>query len=253
MTDSAAAHPLTTPTFWDEFWDKAELPSFPDPAKRYERCFLDLFESLISPAPGRTIFEAGCAPGMWLSYFHRRFGYRPFGIDTSPKGIELTRRNFDLLGVPGQVDAADFLTYDPGRRFDAVMSLGFIEHFAEPGPVLRRHVDLLAPGGLLILEVPNLTGLNAWLSTGELLAAHNQSVMSIPFFREFAERHGLHTIHLGYIGGFEPDNLGPERSALGKRAMLKALRLLRRLPGSGRLQCPYWSAFLIGIFRKADV
>lgn len=252
MTGETDGRPLTRPEFWDEFWGGVRLPALPDPAKRYERCFLEVFERHVPPGAGRTVFEAGCAPGMWLSYFHRRFGYAPFGVDSSPRGVELTRRNFQLLGVPGEVASGDFLAYNPGRSFDVVMSLGFVEHFDDPEPVLQKHLELLAPRGLLILEVPNLTGLNAWLQTPELMASHNQALMDPGAFSEFARRNGLETLFLSHIGGFEPDNLGPERSAYGKRVVLKALRLLRSLPFAGRLQSPRFSAFLLGIFRRRD-
>jgi len=37
--------------------------------------------------------------------------------------------------------------------------LGFIEHFDEPVGVVVRHLDLLKPGGILLLGVPNYGGI----------------------------------------------------------------------------------------------
>jgi hypothetical protein len=74
--------------------------------------------------------------------------------------------------------------------------------------------------------------------------------MSLGFFREAAARLGLETLRLGYAGGFEPDLVGPEPGELLKRAVLKGLRLLRSLPGAGRLDSPLFSGFIIGLFRK---
>lgn len=243
-------HPLTEPAFWDQFWGSVRLPAVPDPAKRYERCFIDFLDKHLAPAAGSRAFEVGCAPGLWLAHLARRFGYEPFGCDTSPRGVELTRENFKLLGLAGHVEECDLLAYRAERPFDLVFSFGFIEHFADSAPILAKHLELLKPGGLLVLEVPNLTGLNAWLSSPETLAAHNPAVMNEPFFRSFAREADLETLALRYIGGFEPDNLGPERSAWLKRAALKGLRQIIKVPGAGEWDSPHWSGFLIGLFRK---
>lgn len=244
------ALPLTDPVFWDKFWGSVRLPATADPDKRYERCFIDFFDNHLHPGPGERVFEAGCAPGLWLAHLARRFGYAPHGCDTSPRGVELTRENFKLLGLSGDIAECDLLAYRPERPFDLVLSFGFIEHFADPLPILAKHLELLKPGGLLVLEVPNLTGINAWLSAPDFMAAHNQAVMSRAFFESFAREAGLETLSLRYIGGFEPDNLGPPRSALFRRAVLKTLRQVRKLPGMGTLDSPHWSGFLLGLFRK---
>jgi SAM-dependent methyltransferase len=245
---NAQERPLTEPAFWDDFWKGVTLPSLPDETKRYDRCFVELFDRYFPKDPSKTVFEAGCAPGAWLAFLHKRYGYAPVGCETSPKGAALTRENFKQLGVPGTLLEEDLMTLKAGP-FDVLISLGFIEHFDDPSPVLKKHVELMKPGALLFMDVPNLTGLNAFLVTPELLAAHNQGVMNKAYFERFASDYGLETLFLGYVGGFEPDLLGPPRSALGKRVLLRALRELRRLPGTG-VDSPLWSGFLAGIFRK---
>ncbi len=244
------ALPLTDPAFWDQFWGSVRLPALPDSSRRYERCFIEFFDEHLPRAEGARAFEAGCAPGLWLAHLARRFGYAPSGCDTSPRGVALTRENFKLLGLAGEIAECDLLSYQPERPFDLVLSFGFIEHFSDPAPILAKHLELLKPGGLLVLEVPNLTGLNAWLQTPEFLAAHNPEVMRRDFLAAFAQRSGLETIFLDYFGGFEPDNLGPPRTALARRAALKILRQVRKLPGTGKLNSALWSGFILGLFRK---
>ncbi|MBI4679375.1 MAG: class I SAM-dependent methyltransferase [Elusimicrobia bacterium] len=223
--------PLTAPGFWDKFWAKTSLPARPDPAKSYERCYIDLFDAHFNADSTRTVFEAGCAPGMWLAHFHRRFGYQPYGCDTSQRGLALTEENFRLLGVRGNIAGCDLLSYAADKPFDVVLSINFIEHFENPEPILRKSAALLAPGGTLVLSVPNLTGLNAWLSRPEFLAAHNLGVMNKAHMRRLPSLLGLRTVFLDYIGGFEPDLVGPPKGAVLRRACLKALRLARRRHG----------------------
>jgi SAM-dependent methyltransferase len=56
---------------------------------------------------------------------------------------------------------ADIFSYAPGdRRWDVVGSFGLVEHFDDPAQVIRRHLELLVPGGYLVLAIPNHAGIN---------------------------------------------------------------------------------------------
>jgi SAM-dependent methyltransferase len=74
---------------------------------------------------------------------------------------EKARRFTDEVHV-GDVLAAPFA---PGR-FDVVTALHVLEHVPDPVRLVRRMVEWLAPGGLLIIEVPNAAGLGARLFQG---------------------------------------------------------------------------------------
>lgn len=132
------------------------------------------------------------------------------------------------------------------------MSYGFIEHFDDPQPIIQRHVELVKPGGTLILEVPNHRGLNRPLQDPELLRAHNLNTMTARFFRDLAKRHDLTIEFLEYIGGFEPANLNSRNRPLFYRLVHKGLSLARCLPGMDRLNSNLWSGFLMGIFRRSN-
>ena len=55
------------------------------------------------------------------------------------------------MHVPIDLRVEDFLqTTFPVRSFDLVCSLDVIEHFEDPRPMVRKHVELLKLGGKAI-------------------------------------------------------------------------------------------------------
>ena len=73
----------------------------------------------------------------------------------------------------------EFLSEYKGS-FDMVMSLGFIEHFTDVEKAVGIHLELLKPGGTLVVEIPNLSGINRMvfrLFNRELLEMHNLRIM----------------------------------------------------------------------------
>ncbi|HKT31128.1 MAG TPA: class I SAM-dependent methyltransferase [Gammaproteobacteria bacterium] len=135
---------------------------------------------------GQSVVEIGSAPGDFLVALHRHFGLVPYGIEYSPAGADLNRRAFATSGLdPGHVIEADFLAPETHTRyresFDIVLSRGFIEHFTDPTDVVAKHLSLLKPGGLLIVGIPNLRGLNyllSWIFDRHVVAMHNLSIMT---------------------------------------------------------------------------
>ena len=245
---------LTDSEFWDDFWASVTLPAVIDPNLSYERCLSDTFMRHLAPDPALQLFEVGCTPGRWLIWFAQTLGYQVSGCDLAPRGVSKTRENLALSGVQAEVCEGDFLTLQlPERAFDVVLSLGVIEHFDDPGPMLARHVRLLRPGGLLVLEVPNFTGLNYRLMRaarqGDLLEHHNLRIMNCPYFRRVAATFGLETRFLGYVGGFEPALFEMRGRPAWVKVIHKLLRTLRSLPGADHVNSPLFSAFLVGIFQ----
>ncbi|MFN2450833.1 MAG: class I SAM-dependent methyltransferase [Candidatus Dormibacteria bacterium] len=57
-------------------------------------------------------------------------------------------------GIDGRTGPAEEPPFEPGT-FDAVFAGEIVEHLAEPRKALRRWVELLRPGGRLIVTTPN--------------------------------------------------------------------------------------------------
>ncbi len=80
-------------------------------------------------------------------------------VDSSERVLTQARQRFERLALPGRYESADMLgALDVFRqRFDLALSSGVIEHFAgeERTRAIRAHYEVLRPGGLAIISVPN--------------------------------------------------------------------------------------------------
>lgn len=101
--------------------------------------------------------DVGCGSGGALGVA-RALGWQVAGIETDEAAAAKARRFTDDLHVGDVLDAPFAFA-----RFDVVTAFHVLEHLADPVAALRRMLDWLAPGGLLIVEVPNAGGLGARL------------------------------------------------------------------------------------------
>ena len=109
------------------------------------------------PKPGR-ILEAGCGLGRWVFYL-KGLGYDVSGIEYSQTAIAAVR-SFDPAApiAFGDVKKLDF----PDGHFQAMISLGVVEHFEEgPQQAIREAARVVAKGGILLISVPTINPLRA--------------------------------------------------------------------------------------------
>jgi 2-polyprenyl-3-methyl-5-hydroxy-6-metoxy-1,4-benzoquinol methylase len=215
---------------------------------------------VLKPA-GATIVEIGSAPGRILLEFHRRLGYSPYGIEYTSAGAEANRDAFRRNGLdPDRVIQADLFDQDRLRswrgRFDIVLSAGLIEHFKEPTIAIQRHVDLLAPSGLLVVTIPNLQGFNkalCQLSCPDRLAVHNLSIMNRAQWVSLFNELGLTPLYAGYYGVVDfglidgESRIGPYFLQAARIVNILLATGLRYLPESLRTESRIFSPYLIYI------
>jgi 2-polyprenyl-3-methyl-5-hydroxy-6-metoxy-1,4-benzoquinol methylase len=138
-----------------QFWDNAaaSFDDEPDHGLR-DPLVLDAWRRHLAgwlPAPGATILDTGCGTGS-LSCLLATMGHDVTGIDLSPAMI--ARAEAKALAAHQRVrfqvmDAAD-LQLSP-QQFDVILCRHLLWTLAEPGLVLQRWIQLLAPGGRLLL------------------------------------------------------------------------------------------------------
>ena len=119
-----------------------------DMAEYIGLCQLQTIEPLFRKylPKGGQILEAGCGRGRWVLYL-RGLGYDVAGIDLADSDLAAAR----AIDPSAPVERGDVLQAPfPDSSFDAVISLGVVEHF-EGGPrqALAEVRRLLKPQGLL--------------------------------------------------------------------------------------------------------
>lgn len=94
-----------------------------------------------------SILDVGCGDGLFFEKL-QRFG-RVEGIEMDPSGLRRDTPWADRIQV-GPFDQ----TFQPGKSFSLVLMLDVLEHVPDAAAAARRAVELLEPGGTLILTVP---------------------------------------------------------------------------------------------------
>jgi 2-polyprenyl-3-methyl-5-hydroxy-6-metoxy-1,4-benzoquinol methylase len=142
------------------------------------------------PLAGLAVLDVGCAHGWFLDAAKAR-GARTAGVEPEAAIIARMSPGHDVR--PGYFPGA----LAPGERFDALFFNDVFEHFPDPGACLDACRERLAPGGLLVLSLPNREGF--FYRVGALLAALG---LSGPFDRLWQA--GFKSPHLSY---FSPEDL----------------------------------------------
>jgi SAM-dependent methyltransferase len=102
------------------------------------------------PGPGR-ILDLGCGRGELLELFERQ-GWQALGTQISQTAAAAARA---LRGVDVRLGELPQMGLE-AASFDVITAFHVVEHLQDPVAYLREARRLLKPGGLLVLEVPNL-------------------------------------------------------------------------------------------------
>lgn len=143
------------------------------PAHRYERAPGgigpdDSLQRLAAwVAPGSTVLELGPASGYFTRRLRDGLGCTVDAVELDPAMAEQARPYCRRL-VVGDLARLDLDAALCGARYQVIVAADVIEHVAHAEPVLEQLKTLLAPGGMLLVSVPNVAyaGLVAALLEG---------------------------------------------------------------------------------------
>lgn len=131
---------------------------------------------LLSVPGQRSVVELGAYPGHILDWACRVSGLAGTAVEYVPEQARALEAAFPAM----EILQGDFLldsVIPCGRSWDVVMSFGLVEHWSDVQVPLRRHMELVSPGGYCVIGMPLHDGLYGrllgWLDPA-LLAKHGR-------------------------------------------------------------------------------
>ena len=136
--------------------------------KRAEEIFLKLREYF--PKGELTVLDVGCGEGALLSRIRKSYQTANlFGFEPSPNYASHAGKVSDATVIVGGLD--EFAAACATERFDIITISHVLEHILDPVDLLKRLKNLLKPGGVIYIEVPNIMS-TEWNGVGMFHIAH---------------------------------------------------------------------------------
>ncbi|MGH7582261.1 MAG: class I SAM-dependent methyltransferase [Gemmatimonadales bacterium] len=142
--------------YWDDLADQWDDKVFS--ARRYDRHRVvpQTLQRIARRRRGQVVADFGCGPGDFIPLLSRTFE-RVVAYDQSPKCVELAARrsrrlrNVEVVRPPSTLD-------DWHDQCDVVLCVNVVIHPRRQNRMqtLERALDLLRPGGRLVLVVPSI-------------------------------------------------------------------------------------------------
>lgn len=152
----------------------------------------------------KRVLDVGCWKGDLGRALMER-GCQVSGVDIDEDAAEVARKHLHEV-VVADLERTSLSSCFPGQTFDTIVFADVLEHVMDPLAVLSDAKNLLAPGGFVVLSIPNVThgsvrlallqGLWDYADTGHLDRTHLR----------FFSRRGL--VELVRGAGFAIDHLG---------------------------------------------
>ena len=115
---------------------------------------LDLIDAALDGGRRQSLFEVGCAYGMFLEATKER-GYRVEGLEFSPVAAGVASERLGCTIHVGEVVEL------PAGDHDVVAFWDTIEHVPDPKAFMEAAVRLIRPGGIVALSCPRFDSLPA--------------------------------------------------------------------------------------------
>ena len=248
---------LTTKEYWDQFYfNDRKLPIIEDLNNIAFQELSLLFNKFLPKSKEFKFVEFGCAPGSWMHFFNKYFGYKVSGVDNTKDAIIITRKNLKILKVENNSIEADIFKSQFKNDFDVVFSAGLIEHFKGErlNIVIRKHLEAVREGGYIIILIPNFFGFNYQyqkLLNRKTLDTHNLEIMGVDFFEQVQEKYNLQKVFINYVGKI---NFG---LFVGNKWILRVGYLVQKILDfiyfKFRLsinESKFFSPYIVAIYRK---
>lgn len=194
--------------------------------------------------PG-NLLDIGAGIGQFLAHARPHFDHVT-GTEVSDSAVRLAKQRYGLDLLKGQVEVMDV-----EARFDNITIFHVLEHVPDPARTVARCVELLKPGGMLFVAVPNELDalrprIKQTLGRAGIKRYAGRSVPDLPrivldgsieeihlshftvsTLRRLLERHGLVFVE----AGLDPYSVAQGKSAWVDRGLRAASELIAQLTG----------------------
>ncbi len=183
-------HPVNE-TLFDEVYDvgekyraKTDRVTKPGRLLTYRR-LLDELEPLRET---NRVLEIGSGFGYFLSEAQAR-GWQATGVEISPFSTDYAKRTYGVESLTGTLEE-HFEALKNSGPFDAVTLWNVFEHLPDPLGSLRQFHELLRPGGVVMIKVPDARALMRPRTPGQRLWHRT-------YLRKYFPLHAhMHIVHL---------------------------------------------------------
>ncbi|MFN8006074.1 MAG: class I SAM-dependent methyltransferase [Terriglobia bacterium] len=213
--------------------------------------FRDLYGmnySSVITNPNARVLEVGCNQGFFLKVLSEQGFKNLYGIDLSPEDVEIAKTKGGLANV-FVADLHQFLCNSP-LKFDVILAKDVLEH-VEKSQLLSFVTtikDALAPGGLVLFQVPNMD----WLySSHERFMDLTHEVGFTPQSLGQLLRLHFHQVEIRKVSYLFPKNW-KQRLLWGpfRKLYLSGLRFHLKVMGEGASELWFDCREILGIGRN---
>ena len=212
-------------------------------ARRFEK-IRELLDRILPREPGRAL-DAGCGTGIFSRELARR-GWHVTAIDASAEMIAAARAAREAASIEYAISPIESFVARASEepQYDLILSLSTLEYIEDDLGTIKKLSNLLKPGGLLIVSVPNRKGL---LRVFEGMVVGVRQVSRGKLFRDRGE----------YLAHQKHQYSPLELNLMMREAGLKKVRgtFLNAGFSSPRSLLPmferrWWAAMYCGVYRK---
>jgi hypothetical protein len=191
-------------------------------------------------APGsKTLLDIGGSTGVVAAHMAGEFGLTATLIDPSPIEVGEARR-LGLETIAGLVEEHDF----GGRTFDVVLLCQTVDHLLDVGGTLARIREVLAPQGLLFVDIVDFRAayLRGWSVEDAIKIDHpyylTESTMMVFLrragFEVLRSEYAADHLHVGYACRPSASEEGILPAAAAVRGLLDEVRFVQNALGPAK-------------------
>ena len=87
----------------------------------------------------QSILDVGCGPGRYVIEFLLQ-GKDVLGLDLASGMVDLAKKEVAKIKHNGKIDfvVSDYMDYQPKRKYDAAVLMGFFDYIEKPLPLLAK-------------------------------------------------------------------------------------------------------------------